>query len=64
MSYSKEFIDALLAAGPEYSKEKILDFKPLPNTIPTRQYSDFIYGSVSNPDNPFRIEPFCKLPLF
>ena len=58
MTYSKEFLDALLLADETYTADTLLDFKNLPKGIPTTNYTDFVYGSASNPKNPFRIEPF------
>jgi hypothetical protein len=58
MTYSKEFLDALLIADKEYTSDRILNFKNLPKGIITTNFTDFVYGSTSNPENPFRIEPF------
>ena len=56
MAYSKEFLAALLVANKENVENRILDFKNLPKSIPTTNYTDFVYGSTSNPENRFRIE--------
>jgi hypothetical protein len=58
MSYTQEFLNVLFEANPVYTKESILDFKSLPEGTPTTAYSSFIYQNVSDPKNPFRIEPF------
>ncbi|MDP1844217.1 MAG: hypothetical protein Q8K64_12410 [Sediminibacterium sp.] len=58
MNYSQEFLDLLFAADDTITHDNVLDFKSLPEGIPTANFTDFVYRNFNNPNNPIHIEPF------
>jgi hypothetical protein len=58
MNYSQEFLDLLFAADDTLKPDNVLDFKTLPEGTPTTNFTNFVYGNINNPNNPFGIKPF------